>query len=378
MNKKIFLILFIIALIRILYSFESLPTIELRTHPLTEIKKVNSQYFIGRVSKIRLSDDKDKIVKSTKTDNQTEYIIESKLLFKNEIISASRFNWGGGNKSDLIIRPGDYVIIEKTNDNIYYVNNYLHIHIIGGLILLNIIFAILFVRKKILYLIIIIFFSFILVNYFIFPLITKGVNAIFLTIISLLLIFTFVLFTVYGKTKDFVIGLLSIISSLFIMILLTYFLTIYLKISGFWEEEYQALKYFSDTFNDSLILNIRAILIATLIISSAGALLDVIINIISAVRELINNNKELNDKQIKKSAYTIGFDIASTMSNTLIFIFLGTSLISFIYYTIVINPNYSILNDQFFVTEIMSVIIIILSFFITVKLTVFFIMKHYF
>lgn len=373
MKKNILIILFLF-IGTISYGFESLPILDLRTHPLTEIRKTASKYQIGKIISIKITDN-NKNVFSTYSDEQTEFIIECKILFNNNTVNAQRFNWGGGTRSDLLLEINDYVIIEKTNDGTYYINNYLRLHIIIGLIIINVILALIFVRKKIIYLLIIIILSFFLIIYFIIPLIAKGYSPVLLTIFSLTIIFTFVLFSIYGKTKIFLAGFFSIFTNIIIMIILTYIFTYYLKITGFWDGEFQALKYFSDRFNESQIQNIREILIATLIISASGALLDVIINIISAVRELIINNPDMNKKQLKKSAYTIGFDIASTMSNTLIFIFIGTSLISFIYYSLIISPAYPVLNDALFATEILAAIVIIISFFITVKISVFYIIK---
>lgn len=364
-----------LGLITNIHSFETLPVLELQTHPLTEIKSTNTDFYIGRINKIYLIDnlnDKKISVDNTLTENQSEFLIECSLLFQNQKIEAKLFNWGSGNRSDLNLKLNNYVIIEKWNENTYHINNYLRLHILLVMIIINIVLAIIFVRKKIIYLVIIIFFSFILLNYLIIPLIIKGYCPVIITVFSLLLIFTLVLLSVYGRTKDFKVGFLSISANLLIMTAITYIITRFLKITGIWDTDFQALKYFTDTFHDGNINNLQNIIIATLIISAAGALLDVIINIISAVRELINNNKDLDKKTLKNSAYNIGYDIASTMSNTLIFIFIGTSLISFIYYSVIISPLYPVLNDANFVTEILAAITIIISFFITVKITIFF------
>lgn len=367
---KIFFMLFILLLFNVkTYSWDALPHRELRLHPLIEYKNNKYNYYIGKILEIK-NNSNQSLCNNTFVKNQTQFLIKCKILFENKIITASRFNWGNY-KGDLIINKGEYVVLERDNENNYFVINYFRLSGIIILLILNFILAIIFVHKRILYLLIIICLGFTLFYFFIFPLTINGYNPLFLSLTSLVLLFTLVIFLIYRKSKEFVIGSISFIFGISFMILVSYILIKYLNISGMFDEKIQSLKYFSDRFNEGKITNITELLISIIIVASSGALLDVIINILSTVRELIKNNPNIKLVQLKKSSSKIGFDIASTMSNTLIFIYIGTFLFSYLYLNLTVSPQYPLLNEETLNLEIITGIIIIISFIITVKFLVY-------
>ena len=73
-------------------------------------------------------------------------------------------------------------------------------------------------------------------------------------------------------------------------------------------------------------LSFTGILSASMIISALGALMDTAVSIASTVNEIFETNKSLSVKQLFKSGMNVGRDIIGTMSNTLILVYLGSSL----------------------------------------------------
>lgn len=73
-------------------------------------------------------------------------------------------------------------------------------------------------------------------------------------------------------------------------------------------------------------LSFTGILSASMIISALGALMDTAVSIASTVNEIFETDKSLSVKQLFKSGMNIGRDIIGTMSNTLILVYLGSSL----------------------------------------------------
>ncbi len=73
-------------------------------------------------------------------------------------------------------------------------------------------------------------------------------------------------------------------------------------------------------------LNFTGILSASMIISALGALMDTAVSIASTVNEIFETDKSLSVKQLFKSGMNVGRDIIGTMSNTLILVYLGSSL----------------------------------------------------
>ena len=73
-------------------------------------------------------------------------------------------------------------------------------------------------------------------------------------------------------------------------------------------------------------LSFTGILSASMIIAAPGALMDTAVSIASTVNEIYETDKTLSVKQLFKSGMNVGRDIIGTMSNTLILVYLGSSL----------------------------------------------------
>ena len=73
-------------------------------------------------------------------------------------------------------------------------------------------------------------------------------------------------------------------------------------------------------------LNFTGILSAAMIIAALGALMDTSVSIASTINEIYETDKTLTVKQLIKSGMNVGRDIIGTMSNTLILVYLGSSL----------------------------------------------------
>ena len=73
-------------------------------------------------------------------------------------------------------------------------------------------------------------------------------------------------------------------------------------------------------------LNFTGILSASMVIAALGALMDTSVSIASTINEIYETDKNLSIKQLFKSGMNVGRDIIGTMSNTLILVYLGSSL----------------------------------------------------
>lgn len=73
-------------------------------------------------------------------------------------------------------------------------------------------------------------------------------------------------------------------------------------------------------------LSFTGILSASMIIGALGALMDTAVSIASTVNEIYETDRTLSIKQLFKSGMNVGRDIIGTMSNTLILVYLGSSL----------------------------------------------------
>ena len=73
-------------------------------------------------------------------------------------------------------------------------------------------------------------------------------------------------------------------------------------------------------------LSFTGILSASMIIAALGALMDTAVSIASTINEIHETDSNLGVKELFKSGMNVGRDIIGTMSNTLILVYLGSSL----------------------------------------------------
>ncbi len=78
-------------------------------------------------------------------------------------------------------------------------------------------------------------------------------------------------------------------------------------------------------------LRLKGLLIAGVLISALGAVMDVAMSISSSLEEVHAANPDLSGKELFRSGMNIGHDMAGTMTNTLILAFLGSAFSGIIF-----------------------------------------------
>ena len=78
-------------------------------------------------------------------------------------------------------------------------------------------------------------------------------------------------------------------------------------------------------------IGLQGLLVAGIIISALGAVMDVAMSISSSLEEVHSANPDLNSRRLFKSGMNIGRDMVGTMTNTLILAFLGSGFTLVIY-----------------------------------------------
>lgn len=119
---------------------------------------------------------------------------------------------------------------------------------------------------------------------------------------------------------------------------------------------YQA-EYADALYNERLTgtpFRIRGLVVAGVIISSLGAVMDVAMSVSSALKELKSVDATLNSKALWKSGMNIGRDMVGTMTNTLILAILGSSLMLILYiYSMNLGWN-QFISSSFVAIELVS------------------------
>lgn len=136
-------------------------------------------------------------------------------------------------------------------------------------------------------------------------------------------------------------------------------------------DAYQA-EYADALYNERLTgtpFRIRGLIVAGVIISSLGAVMDVAMSISSALKELKTVDPNLTGKGLWRSGMNIGRDMVGTMTNTLILAILGSSLMLILYiYSMHLSWN-QFISSTFVAVEVVSSVASAIGVILAVPLT---------
>ncbi len=101
-------------------------------------------------------------------------------------------------------------------------------------------------------------------------------------------------------------------------------------------------------------LGLRGLLVAGVVISALGAVMDVAMSISSALTEVHTVAPDRSGKDLFRSGMNIGRDMVGTMTNTLILAFLGSGLVFIIYLcSLGLDPR-QLISSPYMATEVIS------------------------
>ena len=164
------------------------------------------------------------------------------------------------------------------------------------------------------------------------PLLLKGAPTIFSTFLLCAYV-ALVCFTILGGIhRKTISAFLGTVSGTFLAMVFGLTVQFFAKIDGLRLEDAEPLlqlKY----YDYPVYINLRGLLVASIIISALGAVMDVAMSISSSLEEIHAANPAHSRNELFKSGMNIGRDMVGTMTNTLILAFLGSefTLIIFIY-----------------------------------------------
>ena len=162
------------------------------------------------------------------------------------------------------------------------------------------------------------------------PLLLRGAPTI-LTTFMICCYIALVCFAILGGVhRKTISAFLGTVSGAFLAMMFGLTAQFFAKIDGFRLEDAEPLlqlKYAGAP------ISLKGLLVAGIIISALGAVMDVAMSISSALEEVHAANPTLSRKELFRSGMNIGRDMAGTMTNTLILAFLGSefTLIIFLY-----------------------------------------------
>ena len=124
------------------------------------------------------------------------------------------------------------------------------------------------------------------------------------------------------------------------------------RLSGLGSEEALFLTQFADAG-----LNVRGLLLASILIGALGVLDDLTINQISVVFELRQANPDLAMRSLYRRAMVIGQDHIAATVNTLVLAYVGASLPLLLLFTLFEEPFFSALNRAVIAEEVVRTLV---------------------
>lgn len=191
------------------------------------------------------------------------------------------------------------------------------------LILLSLVFCGLLIyvgKRKGLYSLVSIVLTCILIFYFLSPMVLFGVNPIIATILVCLLSTAVTMYLVGGFNRKSTSATLGCVLSLILAGILSFITAKMASLNGFTSEHSMFL------YSAYPQLDFVAIVISTMILATLGAVMDVAMSIASTINEIYTLDNSKTVKELFTSGMNVGRDIIGTMANTLILVYLGTSL----------------------------------------------------
>jgi uncharacterized membrane protein len=120
------------------------------------------------------------------------------------------------------------------------------------------------------------------------------------------------------------------------------------QIQGFGPEQAETIAYLSLYVQ----LDFSKLIICQVLIGLLGAIIDVSISISSSMYEIYKNDPTLTKGNILKSGISIGKDILGTMTNTLLFAYIGGFMTLLIYLSDLHYSADEILNAKIFCSDV--------------------------
>lgn len=257
---------------------------------------------------------------------------------------------------DKIFAPGDraLVVIDFSEKNILFVNiiDHYRINLEFGLFIAFVLLLVLFAGwtgvKAVL--------SFVLTVLMIWkvliPLFLKGFNPIILSMLIVIAMTAATILLVSGLNKKSWVAVLGSLSGSLITCVLAVVFGKSFKVHG-------AVLSFSESllYSGYSHLNLTDIFIAGIFIASAGALMDLAMDISAAVHEIVEKKPDISRIEAIKSGFSIGRAVLGTMTTTLLLAYSGGYVALLMVFMAQGTPIINILNLKYVAGEILHTIV---------------------
>lgn len=262
------------------------------------------------------------------------------------------------NASKVEYKKNDKVTVSHDTTNgrdFYIVTDYVRYPWIYLLFVFFVAAVIVAGRKRGLFALLGLGFSFFIILNFLIPSIVSGNDPLLVAIFSASIILVVSIYLAHGLNKKSTIAISGTILGVIAVGILSAIFTGLLRFTGVSSEEALFLNLFADQH-----ISLTSLLLAGIILSAVGFLNDVAITQSSTVKELKEANPELKVKELYKRGMKVGRDHFASTVNTLFLAYAGASITLLLLFTFMQPPFDSlgrILNNEMVATEIMRTLI---------------------
>lgn len=184
------------------------------------------------------------------------------------------------------------------------------------------------------------------------PLYLKGFSPLIVATGVVFICSIVILLLVGGITRRGIVALFGTMAGVFVTALLAIFFGNLFNIPGTVQEYSEALLYTGFTN-----LNLSEIFISVIFISSAGAVMDVSMDISAAQYELIQHMPYLSRKELIKSGFRVANPVIGSMTTTLLFAYSGSFMFAFMAFMAKGIALESIVNTGYIAAEILQTLV---------------------
>lgn len=180
------------------------------------------------------------------------------------------------------------------------------------------------------------------------PMMLTGYDPIIVGLFATLLLTTVIILLVYGISRSFASAVLGSFGGIFITALMALYFVDAFKVHG-------AVLSFSEVllYSGYSSLNLTKIFIATIFIASSGAIMDVAVDITSAVKEVVVKKPDISRLEAVRSGLTVGRAVIGTMTTTLLLAYSSACMILMMAFVAQGVPMENILNYNYVAAEIL-------------------------
>lgn len=310
-----------------------------------------------RVSARVLSTDESFIINNglIKTGEQ---LCDVKILqgkFKGETVTGSN-RLSGSLEQDKIFAVGDKILVtlDYTDDEIrvatlvdHYRINY-EILLVGVFMIFLVGFSGIVGIKAILSFI----FTILAMWKLLIPLFLMGYNPILIGMVTTIILVCLIIGLVYGIDRRSLAGIIGALAGSIVTCFMALFFVSRFKIHGA-VMSYSEMLLYSGYEN----LNLTEIFIASIFIASSGAVMDVAVDITSAVAEVVEKKPDITRAEAIKSGINVGRSIMGTMMTTLLLAYSGGYIGLLMVFMAQGTPIINILNLKYVSSEILHTLV---------------------